>query len=34
MNSNIVKPEQFDNFHLVYHFIVTLSNPEAYSEPC
>ena len=24
MNSNMVKPEQFDHFHLVYHFIVPL----------
>ena len=25
MNSNMVKPEQFDHLHLVYHFTVPLS---------
>ena len=26
MNSNIIKPEKFDNLHLVYHFTVPLSD--------
>ena len=25
MNLNMVKPEQFDHFHLVYHFTVSLN---------
>ena len=25
MNSNMVKPEKFDNLHLVYHFTVPLT---------
>ena len=26
MNSNMVKPENFDRLHLVYHFTVLLNN--------